>query len=105
MRVIKFSYTCENCEKKTDKFFKSSSGTIVCPDCSGLAKITFSSASKTRGGTSRTTYSRSMGVHPDQIPGMEKRFPGRKYAPDGRLEVNGYNHQKKLAKEHNMVID
>lgn len=78
---------------------------IPCKLCLGMAKRIFSLGRGVRSGGSSTIYSRSMGVHPNQIPEMEKRFPGRRYAPDGRLKVNGFEHQKKLAKEHNMVID
>ena len=104
MPLFKFGFICEGCGKQEDRFFKNPPPTIVCSSCSDFAKLISRLPRKTRGG-SKTIYSRSMGVHPDQIPEMERIHPGRKYAPDGRLEVKGFEHQKKLAKEHNMVID
>jgi len=104
MPLFKFKFVCENCGVEEEKFFKVSPVTIICSICSGTSVRTVIPVHKTRGG-SRTIYSRSMGVHPNQIADMDRQHPGRKYAPDGRLEVNGFQHQKKLAREHNMVID
>ena len=105
MPLFKFKFKCDNCHNIEERFFKVSPATIVCSVCSEISVRINSIIPKTRGGVSRTIYSRSMGVHPDQIPEMEKNHPGRKYAPDGRLEINGFQHQKKMAKEHNFVID
>jgi hypothetical protein len=105
MPLFKFKFVCEDCGVEEEKFLKTSPITIVCSACSGVSNQTIVSGHKTRGSGSSTMYSRSMGVHPNQIPEFERRFPGRKYAPDGRLEVNGFQHQKKLATEHNLVID
>jgi hypothetical protein len=108
MPLFRFEFKCENCHSIEEKFFKSPPITAVCSDCSGVSVRTAIPGRKTRRktrGEIKTIYSRSMGVHPNQIADMEKNHPGRKYAPDGRLEVNGFQHQKKLAKEHNMVID
>lgn len=102
-----FDFECKNCRKVVeDKFFrKDPPNSMQCPICGHPAYRIFSLGRGVRSGESRTIYSRSMGVHPNQIAEMERLHPGRKYAPDGRLEVNGFEHQKKLAKEHNMVID
>ena len=101
-----FDFKCEKCNDVQERLFRKDPPILIpCKLCVGMAKRIFSLGRGPGSGESRTIYSRSMGVHPDQIPEMEKRFPGRKYAPDGRLEVKGFEHQKKLAKEHNMVID
>lgn len=33
-------------------------------------------------------YSSTMGCNPKQIPAMMRKYPGSRYTPDGRLEVN-----------------
>ena len=104
MPLFKFKFVCEDCGIEEEKFFKISPITIVCSVCSGVSNRTVIPVRRTRNESS-TIFSRSMGVHPNQIAEFEKRFPGRKYALDGRLEVNGFQHQKRLAREHNMVID
>lgn len=101
-----FDFKCEKCGDVQERFFRKDPPTLApCEICPGMAKRIFSLGRGSGSGGSRTIYSRSMGVHPNQIAEMERIHPGRKYAPDGRLEVNGFQHQKELAKEHNMVID
>ncbi len=102
-----FDFKCEKCgDVITDQLFRKDPPILIpCKLCPGMAKRIFSLGRGAGSGESRTIYSRSMGVHPNQIADMEKRYPGRKYSPDGKLEVKGFQHQKRLAKEHNMVID
>lgn len=45
----------------------------------------------------------SMGVNPQDIPTMMKKYPDRKYHPEtGQLLVESRQHKKRLMHEHNM---
>jgi putative FmdB family regulatory protein len=48
-------------------------------------------------------FSNVMGVNPRQIKEAEKRFPGSKYTPDGRLIINSRQDKKKKMKERGLT--
>jgi len=48
-------------------------------------------------------YSNVMGVLPKRIKEMEKKYPGSRYTPDGRLIVNSRQDKLKKMKERGYV--
>ena len=47
-------------------------------------------------------YSSAMGVNPRQIASMERKYPGSRYTPDGKLIVNSRKDKLIKMKERNL---
>ena len=100
-----FDYRCEKCQSIEEKLLPKVQPSVPCKVCGAVAKRMFSVGRGSRSGEGRTIWSRSMGINPDQIPEMKKRFPDDNYRPsDGAMEINGYKHQKKIAQRLGMGI-
>ena len=49
-------------------------------------------------------WSWSMGVHTDQIPAMEKMYPGSRYHPlTGQLQIRNREHKKQEMKRRGLI--
>jgi len=102
-----YDFECENCNKVTEEMFSIAKrpSYIPCPNCGGKA-IRIISRRVATNAESRVMWSKAFGIHPDQIPEMEQRFPGDKYHPvSGAMRIKGYQHQKQIAKRLGMIID
>lgn len=99
-----FDYKCSKCGDVTEHVLLKAEGSMPCPKCGQPAKRIFSVGNKNHGET-HEMWSVAMGINPDQIPEMKKRFPHHEYHPvTGDLKVKNYQHQKQLAKELGMCI-
>lgn len=41
----------------------------------------------------------ALGVHPDQIPEAQRRFPHHRFAPDGRMRIGSHGEFKRVLRE------
>ena len=48
-------------------------------------------------------WSSSMGVNPNRIAEAERKYPGSRYSPDGRLEIIGRKDKLKKLKQRGLV--
>jgi len=76
-------------------------GYIPCDECGRNAKRMFSEFNTDC--VERERLSNSMGCHPDQIEEFERRFPGSRYTPDGRLRTMSRKDKLKKMKERGLV--
>ncbi len=97
-----FDFQCKKCSKIDEQMHRYPRETSVCPDCGGESKRLFTT--RRRNAVARTIWSKAMGVGPHQVKEMKKLYPHHNYNADGDLEVNGYQHQKRLAKELGMAL-
>ena len=48
-------------------------------------------------------YSSSMGVNPNKIKEMERKYPGSRYTPDGKLTVNSRKDKLNKMRERGLI--
>ena len=104
-----YDFKCEDCGKIKAEliptYIEVEDACIRCPACDGDSFRIFTLGKGVSAGEGRTMWSKAMGINPEQIQQMNKRYPHHKYHPiTGDLQVNGPVHQKKLAKELGMAI-
>ena len=103
-----YDYKCMRCEQLTERLVRTEPvlDLVPCEQCGYAAKRIISAGAGRQSGESRSIWSRSFGINPDQIPEMTRRFPGDEYHPvTGAMKINGFQHQKQIAKRLGMVID
>ena len=105
----KYCFVCKDCGHfDTFKPVDFRNEKTNCPKCNKLCPrdSTYelqNSGDFTAISKSRVRLSNSMGVHPKRISAAEKRYPGSKYTPDGRLIVNSRQDKLRKMKERNLV--
>lgn len=104
-----YEYQCIGCNEVTEKLLSVSECSIhiICPKCDhGVPAKRIISGGSRKHAESRSIWSKAFGIHPDQITEMRQRFPDDEYHPvTGAMKINGFEHQKKVAKRLGMVID
>jgi len=105
-----YGYKCSGCNENFDGFSTVAcrNEPVACPNCGNLGYRDVEYELQTCGNFDETTkehvrYSSSMGCNPKQIPEMERKYPGSRYTPDGRLEIIGRKDKLRKLRQRGMV--
>ncbi len=97
-----YEYQCPNCGTKEEVFTpKYEPPEFIDCKCGSRKKKIISLPNTDLKNNER--LSNVMGVNPRQIPEAEKRFPGSKYTPEGKLIINSRQDKKKKMKERGLT--
>lgn len=102
-----YCYKCPDCDVREEvvRPMNRRNDGLQCPDCDILMTRDFASEQGSKKfAVGHRYFSSSMGVHPDQIQEEKKLHPDWNFDAQGRLEVNGYQDQKRKAKALGMSI-
>jgi putative FmdB family regulatory protein len=96
-----YEYKCPNCGTKEEVITtKYEPSEFISCKCGSRKKKIISLPNTDLKNNER--LSSTMGVNPRQIKEAEKRFPGSKYTPDGRLIINNRQDKIKKCKERGL---
>ena len=106
---MKYGYLCVECGN-FDAYRPAASRDkeIECPECGAMCKRDKEYELQTCGEFDATSknhvrYSSSMGINPKRIKEAERMYPGSKYTPDGRLEINSRQDKLKKMKARGLI--
>ena len=99
MPIYEFRCDCGR-EKEKMLLMKDSETSVLCECGQTMYKIISLPSTDL---VNNVRYSNSMGVNPKRITEMERKYPGSRYTPDGRLIVNSRKDKLKKIKERRMA--
>ena len=105
-----YTYQCTECHKVFDEFsIISKRNELKECKCGCYATRDVMNEFKGMGNVDATMkenerWSWSMGVHVDQIPAMEKKYPGSQYHPKtGQLLIRNREHKKTMMRQRGLI--
>lgn len=98
-----YTFHCAKCGADFEKLrqIRQYKRPVKC-ECGAMAKRTLALPQTTEKAYAKPILSEAMGVAPNQVAEMMRRFPDRKYTLDGRLIITSHAQRNRYLREEGM---